>query len=166
VRLERARARRRRRGGGVGAPSQCGNEQTWVLRRAPGRARARWLPVGVGVGHDGTSQRGSRRSPVRRHGRRRARRPRSVRASTRGFTAGGRARSGRLRTGYPLSSPTRYGARGSRPLRGRGGMVRSSTAAASYMRGKGQGSTWPPRDRLARVMGCMITRASGWRNDA
>jgi hypothetical protein len=67
--------------------SQCGNERTWVLWRARGSVHARWLPVGVVVGRDGTSQRGSRRSPARRHGRRRARLPRSVRARARGFTA-------------------------------------------------------------------------------
>jgi uncharacterized Zn finger protein len=75
-------------------------------------------------------------------------------------------RSWRPRTWCPLSSPTRYGARGSRPRRGRDGAVRSRTVAASYVRGKGQGSTWPPWDRHARVLGCTVTRASGWRNDA
>jgi hypothetical protein len=50
------------------------------------RTRKVATTAGVGVGHDGASWRGSRRSPARRHGRRRARRPRSVRASARGLT--------------------------------------------------------------------------------
>jgi hypothetical protein len=74
---------------------------------------------------------------------------------------GGRVRSRRPRTWCPLSSPTRYGARGSRRRRGRGGAVWSSTAAAYYARGKGQGSTWPPRDRHARVLGCTVMRGVG-----
>jgi hypothetical protein len=32
--------------------------------------------------------------------------------------------------------------------------VGSRKAAATYARGKGQGSTWPPRDRYARALGC------------
>jgi hypothetical protein len=103
------------------------------------------------AGRDGMSQRGSRRSPARRQGRRRARRPRSVHASARGFMTGGWARSGRPRTRCPPSTPTHDEAQGSRPRRGRGGAVRSSTAAVAYARGKGQGSTWPPRDRYARA---------------
>jgi hypothetical protein len=147
-------------------PSQCGNERivgatAYVRQRACKVATSRCK-----VGRDGTSQRGSRWSPARRHVRRRARRSRSVRASARGFTTGGWARSGRPRTWCPPSSPTRYGAQGSQPRRGRGGAVRSSTAAASYARGKGQGSTWPPRDRYGRVLGCTVMRASGWRNRA
>jgi hypothetical protein len=144
-------------------PSQCGNERI-VGAMAYARQRTRKVATSrCRVGRNGMSQWGSRRRPARRHGRWRARHPRSVRASARGFTAGGWARSGRPRTWCPPSSPTRYGTQGSRPRRGRDGAVRSSTAAASYARGKGQGSTWPPQDRYARVLGCTVMWASGWR---
>jgi hypothetical protein len=85
-------------GAGVGAATLV---RRWCWRLIPVRERAnacaaacvrqcapaRWLPVGVGAGRDEASRRCSRRSPARRHGQRRARRPRSVRASARGFTA-------------------------------------------------------------------------------
>jgi hypothetical protein len=145
---------------------QCGDERFVGATMYPRRRAHKAATSRCRAGRDGTSQRGSRRSPARRQGQRRARRPRSVLASARGFTAGGPARSGQPRTRCPPSSPTRDDAQGSRPRRGRGGAVRSSTTAASYARGKGQGSTWPPRDRYARTLGCAVRRALGWRNGA
>jgi hypothetical protein len=91
-------------------PPSAGTSESWVLWRARGSAR-KVATSRCRVGRDGMSRRGSRGSLARRHGRRRARCPRSVRASARGFTAGGWVRSGRPRTWCPPSSPTRYGAR-------------------------------------------------------
>jgi hypothetical protein len=56
-----SRRGRRRRGHGDGGvavvlapPSRSGNKRTCVLQCARGSVRARWLPVGVGAGRDGT----------------------------------------------------------------------------------------------------------------
>jgi hypothetical protein len=88
VRLSPAWARRCRRGGAEGASTSAeARERVRNGAREAVRTRKVATTAGVGVGRDGASRWGSRRSPARRHGRRRARRPWSVRASARGFTA-------------------------------------------------------------------------------
>jgi hypothetical protein len=113
----------------------------------------------------GASRRGSRRSPARRHGRRRARRPRSVHEGARGFTAvAGRAQGGQGHGAYFL--PLRDSTRGSRPWRGRGGADRSNAAAASYVRGKGPRLNLAPGIDTCACWGAWWRGASGLRGDA
>jgi hypothetical protein len=108
-------------------------------------------------------RRGSRRIPGRRHGWRRAQRPRSAHESTCGF----RRWQGTFRgQGYDaFSLPLCDNARGSRSRRGRGGAGRSNAAAASYARGKGPRSNLAPGIDARTCWGAWWRGASGPRGD-
>jgi hypothetical protein len=101
-------------------------------------------------GRIGVSRRGSQRSPARRHGRRRARRPRSVRESASGFTAvvgcvqGGQGH-GSL---FPSLFATVHEALGhDKAPAVRTGLTRRRRPTREE---RGQGSTWPPGSTRAR----------------
>jgi hypothetical protein len=115
-------------GAGAGAATTtrrwCGRpipERPCVLR---GVARAhgepQWVKAQVKTGHT----RGTRRSPARRHGRRRARRPRSV-----GANATGSRRCVQGDRGRGVPSPWRPCARPTWPRRGHGGTAFLGMAA-------------------------------------
>jgi hypothetical protein len=110
-------ARRRRRSGGAGDLTRAGarkRESDGVC----GGLRVRQVTTAgeYGLVATGASRRGSRRSPAHRHGRRRARRPRSAGANTTGVTA---VCSGDQGRGVPFSWRPR--ACPTWPRRGHGG---------------------------------------------
>jgi hypothetical protein len=114
----------------------------------------------------GASRRGSRRSPARRHGRRRARRPRSVRESASGFTAvAGRVQGGQGHGAlFPSLSATVHEALG----HGEAAAVRVGldTAAGPTREDRGQGPTWSPGFDACACWGARWRGASGLRGDA
>jgi hypothetical protein len=115
------------------------------------RARQVTTTAERGLVATGASRRGSRRSPARRHGRWRARRPRSVHESASGFTAvAGRVQGcqghGSL---FPSLSVTVHEALG----HGEAAAVRVGldTAEGPTREDRGQGPTWPPGSTRARA---------------
>jgi hypothetical protein len=138
-------ARRRRHGGGAGDLTRVG---PWKRESdgVRGGVQARQVATAgeQGWGCDGASRRCSRRSPARRHGWRRARRPRLAQESSCGFTAvAGRACGGQGQGAhFPPLLETEHGALGHDEaavvLAGLG------TAASPTREDRGQGSTWTP----------------------
>jgi hypothetical protein len=152
VRPSPAWARRRRRGGSAGDLSRAGARER-VSDGVRGGVRARQVTTTAerGLATTGASRRGSWRSPARRHGPRRARRPRSVYESASGFTAvAGRVQGcqghGAL---FPSLSVTVYEALG----HGEAAAVRVGldTAAGPTREDRGQGPTWPPGSTRTRA---------------
>jgi hypothetical protein len=145
-------ARRRRRGGGAGDLTHAGawKRESDGMR---GGVHARQVTTAgeQSWGRDGASRRCSRRSPARRHGWWRARRPRLARESACGFTAvAGRARGGQGQGApFPPLLETEYGAlshgEAAAVLAGLG------TAASPTRKDRGQGSTWTPGSTRARA---------------
>jgi hypothetical protein len=116
-------------GAGAGAATKtrrwCGRpipERPCVLR---GVARAHGEPQWVKLQVETEHARGARRSPARRHGRRRARRPRSV-----GANATGSRRCVQGDRGRGVPSPWRPCARPTWPRRGHGGAAFLGTTAS------------------------------------
>jgi hypothetical protein len=124
--------------------------------------RARLLLLGRRVGIATRRRGGARRSPARRHGRQRGRRPRPAYecARARGQGRSGTGVRGGQGIGACFSPPFRDSTRGSRPQRGRGGANRSNAAAAFYERGRAKAQAGT-RDRRVRVLGCTATRCVG-----
>jgi hypothetical protein len=145
-------ARRCRRGGGAGDLTCAG---AWKRESdgVHGGVHARQVTTAgeQGWGRDGASRRCSRRSPARRHGWRRARRPRLARGSSCGFTAvAGCARGGQGQgSPFPLLLETEHGALG----HGEAAAVLAGlgTAASPTREDRGQGSTWTPGSTRARA---------------
>jgi hypothetical protein len=135
-------ARRRRRGGGAGDLTRAG---PWKRESdgVRGGVHARQVTTAgeQGWGPDGASRRCSRRSPTRRHGWRRARRPRLAQESACGFTAvAGRACGGQGQGApFPPLLETEHGALG----HGEAAAVLAGlgTAASPTREDRGQGST-------------------------
>jgi hypothetical protein len=154
-------ARRRRRGGGAGDLTRAG---PWKRESdgVRGGVHARQVTTAgeQGWGPDGASRRCSRRSPTRRHGWRRARRPRLAQESACGFTAvAGRACGGQGQGApFPPLLETEHGALG----HGEAAAVLAGlgTAASPTREDRGQGSTWTPV-RRAHVLGCTVARGVG-----
>jgi hypothetical protein len=123
-----AGGRRGESGTGAGAATttrrRCGRS-TQSGRALRGVARAQgepqWVKVRVETGH----ARGARRSPARRHGRWRARRPRAV-----GATATGFQRRAQVDRGRGVPSPWQPCARPTWSRRGHGGAAFLGTAAS------------------------------------
>jgi hypothetical protein len=145
-------ARWRRRGDGAGDLTRAEarkRERDGV--RGGVHARQATTAGGQGWGRDGASQWCSRRSPARRHGWRRVRRPQLARGSACGFTAvAGRARGGQGQgSPFPPLLETEHGALGHGEavavLAGLG------TAASPTREDRGQGSIWTPGSTRARA---------------
>jgi hypothetical protein len=162
VRPSPAWAGRRRRGGAEGDSTSAEvRERVCDGAREAMRTRKVATTAGVGVGCDGASRRGSRRSPPRRHGRRRARRPRSVRASASGFTAVVGCIQGDQGHGalFPSLFATVHEALG----HGEAATVRSGQTQWRRPTREGRAKAQPgPQDLHAHVLGCTVARGVGF----
>jgi hypothetical protein len=145
-------ARRCRGGGGAGDLTREGpwKRESDGMR---GGVHARQVTTAgeQGWGRDGASRQCSQQSPARRHGWRRARRPRLAQESACGFTAvAGRARGGQGQGApFPPLLETEHGALG----HGEAAAVLAGlgTAASPTREDRGQGSTWTPGSTRARA---------------